>query len=209
MQQILFFVAVFLAGLLHSLPVEPEAQLDLFSLEPDPLGESVPTNLDLSYQTGEADDIFSSGAPDEFGLNDFNSPILASDGASSIVAQCVGESIEPINVARSLDSLQPFDIAAEQDAFCLNDGHGESQTKLTFPTPQDLYNLNKLKPGGEIPPLNEVRGIWYCASPNAIVLCCTGRRNWDMSRQGCSRCKFEKSLSSGFRTSSRVSCQIY
>ena len=201
MRQILSFVAVFLTGLLFSFPVEPDDQLNLFSLESDPMAEGVDTNINLPYQSVEVDDMFSSiepTEPDEFAFNDPNNPILFSDGASSTVSQCVGESMEPINVARSLDSFQPFDIAAKQDGFCLDDGQEKSLIKLQFPTLDNLFNLNKPKPEGEIPPLNEMLRIPYCIANNAKVVCCLTKK-WNLTWGRCKFCKFEKYILIGFK----------
>lgn len=211
MRQILSFIAVFLTGLIHSFPVEPDDQLNLFSLESDLTAEGVDTNIDLSYQPGEADDIFSSESVEtnEFAFNDLDNPILVSDAASSAVSQCVGESIEPINVARSLNTLQPFDIAASQDGFCLQDGQEKPQIKLKFPTLNDLFNLDKPKPEGQIPPLNEQLGVWTCLWNEAQVVCCKPDRNSYITRYSCTPCKFLNNNSHRFcNTSSRDSEKI-
>lgn len=207
MRQTLSFVTVFLTGLLHSWPVEPDDQLDLFSLEPNPMAESDSTNLFLINQPVEADGVFGSVEPEEFPFNDPNDPILLSNGASSTVSHCVGGSMEPINVARSLDSLQPFDIAAEKDGFCLKDGERESPPiKLTLPNSlDDLDNLLKPKPEDEIPPLNEGLRYWICAKTEAKVVCCKPDRPKYITRAGCKLCTFEKYFSSVLCTSSKVS----
>lgn len=191
MRRILSFIVVFFTYLLHSLPFEPDNLLDQFSLEPDPLVESAGTNLDLSYQAADPVDLFSSVEPDDTSLYDPNNPILASDGASSTGSQCVGESMEPINIARSLDSRQSFDTASE--GFCLKDGQETTPINLKLPTLDDLNNLDKPNPGGEIPQLVKWPGYFYCAAGDRVQLvCCTGKIQWDSSREGCQACKFQK-----------------
>lgn len=206
MRQVLPFIAVFFTGVLHSFPVEPDGPLDIFSLDPDPLAESADNNLDTSYQTAEADDLFSFIEPDDLGLYDLNNPILASDEASSTVSQCVGDSTEPVTIARSLEPRQPFDIADQ--GLCPKDGRQETPPKLNFPpTLQDLYNLDKVKPEGEEPLLSPLpgSGFWYCLAGDTMkVVCCEGTVRWDSSRDGCEFCKFEKQFSSVLNTSSGV-----
>lgn len=181
MRRILSFVTIFLSGL-HSFPVEPDDQLNLFSLDADPMAESANANLDLTYQPSEADDIFSSVGSDEFLFNDLINPILLSDEASSTVSQWMGEPMDSINVARSLDSLQPFDIAAKQEGFCLKDGEQKSPPiKLNLPTSlDDLDILVNPKP----------LGVWICPGSAQILLCCKPSQSQYVTRARCKRCKF-------------------
>lgn len=209
MRRILSFVTIFLASLLHSFPVEPDDQLGLFNLDPDPMAESANTNLDLTYQPIEADNMFSSVGSVEFpfndlndlndltDLNDLNDPIVLTDEASSAVSHCVGESMEPFHVARSLELLQPFDIAAEQNGFCLKDGEQKSPPiKLNLPTSLDELNtLLNAKP---------LEGRWVCPGTRTeILVCCKPASYRYITRAGCKKCRFEKCLSSILDSGSR------
>ena len=142
---------------------------------------------------GEGEDLFGSIEPDEFSLNDFNSPILVSDGASSTVSQCVGDSMEPFNFVRSLDSRQTFDIADQPQEFCLKDGQEKPPTKLKLPNLKDLSNLVEPQPESIKAPPSGWPGIWYCIAGDKLQLvCCKGTMNWDSSRDDCKPCKSDK-----------------
>ena len=211
MRRILSFATVFLAGLLHSFPVEPDDLLNLFSLDSDPMAESANANLDLTDQSIEAVDMFSSVGSAEFPFNnlnelndlddqnDQNDQIILTDEASSTVSQCVGDSMESVNVARSLDLLQPFDIAAGQDGFCLKDGEQKSPPiKLNLPTSlDDLYNL--------FDPTKPIERVWRCPGSGSQLVCCKPARGRYITRVRCKQCKFEKCLSLVSDPGSRVS----
>lgn len=191
MRRIVSFIAVSFIGLLHSLPVGPDDLLDQQSLEPDLFSESADTDFDVSYLP--ADDLFSSINPDEIGVYDPNDSIfpLAEASSSSSGSQCVGESMNPINIARSLDSDQFFDIAGAGEGFCLQDSQEETPINLELPDPTDLYNLVKPKPDPEAETAARWPGYFFCAAGDRVPLvCCAGGLSWDLSRGGCTTCKF-------------------
>lgn len=97
-----------------------------------------------------------------------------------------------MNIARSLDSDQFFNIADE--SFCLKNDGPETPIKLKLPEPVDLFNLVEPDAERKTPPgLARVR--WVCYGPGLDLVCCVGRLDWDLTRESCVDCKvFEELL---------------
>lgn len=186
MRRIISFIAISFTGLPHSLSVGPDDLFDQQNVGPDLFIESANTDFDVSYLVAQPDDLFSSIEPDKIGVYDPSDsifPLAEASSSSSSGSPCVGELMEPINIARSLDLDQSLDIAG--NGFCLEDSQKETPINLKLPDPTDLYNL--VKPGPEWP-----SGYWYCAAGDKVILvCCAGSQSWDSSRQDCTTCRFQ------------------
>lgn len=190
MRPILSFIAVSFSGLAHSFAAGPDDLLDQFNLHLDPSSVTADSEFDLFSQTGEPDDLFSSTEPVEAGFYDLDTSFSDLAGAPS-GSQCLGEATESINIARSLELDQPFDVAGEGEGFCRKASQQtQNPIKLDLPKPEDLYNLLTPDPQRDEIPTRLWPGFFSCIAGDRVQLvCCEGKLNWDSTRDGCEACK--------------------
>ena len=194
---LLSFMLVSFTGLLHSLPVDPGDPLDQVSLDANWSSvEGSDLIFDNSSPALDQSNMFGPVEPYANGLYDLSESISSLAEASSAGSTCTGESMETVNIARSLDSDQPFDIV-DGEGFCLKDPQETQENQLKLPNPTDLYDLFKSDSEDKPLSINGMNGIYYCAAGDRVkLLCCEGGVNWDLSRDGCGPCESSSNQSS-------------